>query len=191
MKITISGTLGSGKSTIGKMLAEKLKYNYYYTGSLTRSMAEKRNMTLLEFTKLREQDPSLNLEVDEYQKKIGESQNDFVIDGHLGFHFVPDSLKIFLKCTPEIATKRVYESLKEKNVQREKEGLETNEQSIIHSLKERHLTEVKQYLELYNVNIDDESNFDIVLDTTNSSPDEVCNKILEFIKIKQKKGQKR
>ncbi|MFA6072673.1 MAG: cytidylate kinase family protein [Candidatus Woesearchaeota archaeon] len=185
MKITISGTLGSGKSTVGKLLAKELNYNYYYTGGITRNMAEKKGMTLLEFTKLRETHPEINLEIDEYQRKIGEKENNFVIDGHLGFHFVPDSIKIFLKCDLQTATTRILKSLKEGNKQRITEGLETNHDKIINSLEQRHATEVKQYVELYNVDIDDESNFDIVIDTSNISPEEICKNILTIIKNKQ------
>ena len=43
--ITISGMLGSGKSTVAKLLAQKLGYEYYSTGNAQREIAKKKAMT--------------------------------------------------------------------------------------------------------------------------------------------------
>ncbi len=184
MKITISGTLGSGKSTVAKIVAKQLKYNYYYTGNLMRVLAEKKGLTLVEFTELRENNPTINLELDEYQKKIGKNEDNFVLDGHLGFLFVPDSIKIFLKCSPVVAAARIQKSIKEGDDQRLQEGLKDDEKSILEILKKRNEAENKQYKTLYNINFEDETHYDLVINTTNISPQEVCDRIIEFAKNK-------
>jgi CMP/dCMP kinase len=193
MKITIAGTLGSGKSTVGKMLAAQLKYNYYYTGDFARKMAEKKGMTLLDFNKLRETTPSLNTDLDDYQKQSGKQEDNFVLDGHLGFFFVPDSVKVFLKCSPDVAASRILKSVKEGNKQRADEGLKEDETTILETLKKRNESEQKQYSELYNIKFEDESNFDLVIDTSKIPPQEVCDRIIEFAKRKARirKGRKR
>ena len=43
--ITISGVIGSGKSTVAKMLAQKLKWQYYSTGMAQRKIAEEMGIT--------------------------------------------------------------------------------------------------------------------------------------------------
>lgn len=48
MIITISGDIGSGKSTTGKLLAKKLDYKYLSTGAIQRQIAEEMGMTTLE-----------------------------------------------------------------------------------------------------------------------------------------------
>ena len=43
MKITISGPIGSGKSTVSKILAAKLGYKHYSIGGFMRDIAKKRS----------------------------------------------------------------------------------------------------------------------------------------------------
>jgi cytidylate kinase len=40
MHITLTGNLGSGKSTIAKIMAEKYGYEIYSTGKIQRELAE-------------------------------------------------------------------------------------------------------------------------------------------------------
>jgi predicted cytidylate kinase len=192
MKITISGTLGSGKSTIARMLAEKLKYNHYSAGGLTRKVAEERNITLAELSVLQTKDSSIDTQIDNYQREIGEKEDNFIMEGRISFHFIPDSIKVFLKCDERIAAKRILNDLRKKESSRINEGLKNSEEEVIKSIRQRRETENKRYKTIYNLSQDDESNFDIIIDTTNIPPEEVCSKILEFIKRKQtKKGRKR
>jgi CMP/dCMP kinase len=184
MKITISGNFGSGKSTVGKLIAKKLNYDYYYTGNKMREMAIEKGVSLLEFTEFRTKNPSINIELDAWQKKIGETKNNFVLDGHVGFVFVPDSIKIFLKCPTDIAAIRILKSLNEGDAQRNKEGIKNDKQTMIQSLIKRNELEVKQYKDLYNVDFNDETNFDIVIDTTSITPEETCDKVISLISKK-------
>ena len=77
MQISICGTPGSGKSTVAKIIADKLKYKYYSVGALRRKMAEKRGLTIYEFNQLKE---DTDTEFDNIQKKIGEKEDNFVIE---------------------------------------------------------------------------------------------------------------
>jgi cytidylate kinase len=47
--------------------------------------------------------------LDERQKLIGKSEDNFIIDGRLAFHFIPNSIKIFLTVDPIEAAKRIFE----------------------------------------------------------------------------------
>ena len=53
--ITISGTPGSGKSTVAKILEKKLGIKYIYSGLIFRQLAEEHNMELEKFGKYCEQ----------------------------------------------------------------------------------------------------------------------------------------
>jgi len=66
MIISISGSEGSGKSTIAKMLATKLGRAHYSIGNIWRQKAKEKGLLLSEYQKLAENDISLDLEVDEY-----------------------------------------------------------------------------------------------------------------------------
>ena len=62
--ITLSGQLGSGKSTIGKMLATRLDYTFYSTGSAQRKIAAERGLTTLELNKLSMTDSSIDAQIE-------------------------------------------------------------------------------------------------------------------------------
>jgi cytidylate kinase len=49
MIITISGQACSGKTTVGKLLAKKLKYKFYDIGTLRKAAALARGMTIEEY----------------------------------------------------------------------------------------------------------------------------------------------
>ena len=52
MHITITGNLGSGKSTICKILEDKFGFEIYSTGKVQRELARQMNMTTLEMNQL-------------------------------------------------------------------------------------------------------------------------------------------
>lgn len=188
MKITISGTLGSGKSTVAKILAEKLKYEYYSTGQIARRLSEEKKFSsFVEANKYAEKDTSIDNEIDGFQRDLGKNKDNFVIEGRLGFYFIPDSIKIFLKCSDKTGAQRIIKGLREKEQNRIMENLKDDEQSILESMKLRRESENKRYTSLYGIKQDDESNFDLVIDTSDISPEEVCDRILLFINRKKAK----
>ena len=52
MRITISGKAGSGKSTVAKLLSEKLNLRHYSIGDLMRAIADEKGLNLLELNKI-------------------------------------------------------------------------------------------------------------------------------------------
>ena len=71
MIITIGGQAGSGKSSVGELLAKRIGYRYWSMGDIRREMARKRGMTLREFNKLGEREDFTDKEVDEFQRELG------------------------------------------------------------------------------------------------------------------------
>ena len=175
MKITIGGAPCSGKSTVGKLLAKKIGYNYYYIGGIQRDIAEEKKISMLELGELEEKDPSLDMEVDQRQIDIGRNEDDFIMDGRLSFHFVKDSIKIFIDADFEERAKRILADRirKELNV-----DLENTKENI----NKRVESEKKRFKEYYHVDPFDKGNYDLVLDTTDLTPEEAVEKIMKFIK---------
>ncbi|MCP3684904.1 MAG: AAA family ATPase [bacterium] len=175
MIITISGAAGSGKSTVARLIAKALKIEHYSVGDLMRELAEEKGITLLELSKLAETDTSIDKQLDDKQIALGKSHDNFVIDSRLGFYFIPNSVKVFLKVTPEEAVKRVFKakrSLEKENTTLEKtrEAMDTREKSEQH-----------RYKKYYGIGPIDETNFDLVVDTTGGSADKVAKTIIESI----------
>ena len=186
MIITISGAEGSGKSTIAKKLAEKLGWPRYSMGDLRRAKAKEKGLTLAEYNKLGETDPSTDLEVDEYQKKLGETQDDFVIEGRTSWHFIPQSFKIFLDVSFEEGAKRILGALKKSNERNEAANLETAD-DVVKSLKDRRESDKKRYAKYFNIDVFDKSKYDAIIDTTDLDVDNVFAKVCEIVEEKRQK----
>ena len=175
MIITISGIAGSGKSTVAKLLAKKLNCKHYSVGDFMRQIAKERGLTLLELSKQAEKDKSIDIELDKKQIELGKKEDNFVIDSRLGFHFIPNSIKVFLEVDINEAANRI---LKEK---REHEQYKDIQESI-EKIKTRINSEDKRYEEYYDVDYHNKNSYDIVINTTKTQPEEVAEKILKSIK---------
>ncbi len=175
MKITIAGTPGSGKSTVGKLLADRLNYNYYDVGKLRRELAKKQGLTIEQLNSLGEKDDWTDKKVDDSISKLGKKQDNIVVVGRLAFHFIPDSIKLFLECNLEIGAKRIFEGKKRAT----EHYYSIN--SAIKKIKERNDSDKARYEKYYNLNPYNKAKFDLVVDTSDLTIKEVLNKLLDFI----------
>jgi len=184
MIITINGDEGSGKTTVAKKLAEKLNFTRYTTGEIFREMSRKRGLSLVEYLKMGETDPSIDKEVDDYVIKLSKEQDNFIIDSRVAWHFISDSLKIYLKVDEEEGAKRIYEEILKKDNRNETKKPPASVDYVMKKVQERRETDNKRYMQYYGINIRDKSNYDIVVDTTNLNPDQVFEEVLGFIRSK-------
>jgi cytidylate kinase len=182
MIISLTGAIGSGKSTIAQMLSDKLAWPRYYMGGLRREAAQKRGLTLAEYNILGETDINTDQEVDLYQKKMGEKQDDFVIEGRTSWYFIPNSFKIYLDVQLEEGARRVFGSLQKKNNRNEDKELKSVE-DVKESMKKRQISDSLRYKKYYDINVNDLSHYDFYLDTTNLSQDRVFQIVYERIKL--------
>ena len=65
-------------------------------------------MDLLEFYKLGNDSDFIDKMIDDYQKKLGEREDNFVMESRLGFYFIPHSVKVYLKADERERARRVY-----------------------------------------------------------------------------------
>jgi len=177
MIITISGKAGSGKSTIAKELAKKLKLKHYSIGDLMRQLAKGKNMSLNELSKIAEKDDSIDLELDKKNIELREQDN-FVIDGRLPAYFIPyANLKVFLDCKDKVRAERIQKD--ERSDEKSKDIKE-----LIKKIKQREQSERKRYKKLYNVDYHNKKLYDLMIDTTNLTIKEILEKIIQAIKVK-------
>ncbi len=175
MIITISGALGSGKSTVAKILAKKLNLAHYSTGDFMRDIARKRGITPIELSKIAEKDPEIDKILDERQKKLGEEEDNFVIDARLGFYFIPRSIKIFLDVDIEEAGERIFRQ------KREDEDYNKTKEMTLEMLKKRLESEKRRYKEYYDIDYYDPGHYDILIDTTSLTPEQVAERLTKAI----------
>lgn len=175
MRITITGPPGSGKSTVAKLLAKKLKLKHYSAGDIRREIAAKKGISLAELNKRDEKTHETDKLVDDYQKELGKTKDNFVIDGRLPAFFIPNSVKIFLDVAPLTGAKRVMD--RRKGVEVYKDVKEAAKK-----LKERDASDKKRYKDLYGINYSDRKMYDLVIDTTETKAEEIVREIIKFVK---------
>ncbi len=178
--IAVSGQPASGKTTLAKRLAEMLNLRFVSSGMLFRRLAEERGIPLLEFHKLAEQDPSIDKYVDNMAIEEAKRGN-VVVEGHLAAWVLKDiaDVKIYLKADLRARAERL--------AKRDGKSIE----EAIQEIRNREELNRRRYLSIYGIDIADLSIFDIVLDTTYLTPEEVLDILLAYIKpvVKRKRGR--
>jgi predicted cytidylate kinase len=172
MKLTLAGSPGSGKSTVRQLLADKYDLAIRSTGDFMRQMAlEYGFQDITQFlTEFVTNHPEVDYKIDESQRKFGEENDDFVLDAHLGFYCVPDACKILFTVSEEVAAERIFSE------HRATESAKNVEESVCIN-RQRYLTMRQNFQRLYGVDIADPGNFDLIIDTTQLTPEKILNKI--------------
>lgn len=171
MKISIAGDLGSGKSTVSKILIDRLGAEYYYTGAHMRAIAESRGMDVVELSHYMETHPEIDQEIDDGVRRLSDDPREMIIDSRLAWHFVRDTYKVYLTVDPQAAAERIFRA------KRSTEQAASVEETL-RDIKTRRASEKKRYREQYGVDCSDLSNYDLIIDTTFASPEEIAELIL-------------
>lgn len=187
MIITLSGTSGAGKTTIAKRLVKELGLNHYYMGGIRRKVAKERGMTLDEFNKLGEKDPSTDKMVDDYLVKLGKTEDNFIAEGRTAAYFIPNALKLYLKCDFMKGAERILTQLRTEETERN-ENISDSVEHKAEELKRRQESDKLRYRKFYGVDVYDESMYDFVLDTTDLTIDQVFHKVLDFVQTRSAKA---
>ncbi|KYK26587.1 cytidylate kinase [Thermoplasmatales archaeon SG8-52-1] len=170
--ITISGTPGSGKSTVAKILEKKLGLKYVYSGMIFRQLAKEYKMNLEKFGKYCEQNSEIDKKLDSRQKEILE-KGDVILEGRLAGWIaykndIP-SLKVAIDTDLETRARRI--------VNREKGSIKLRKKEII----ERERSEELRYKNYYKINLKDKSIYDIIIDSKDKTPEEIADIIINDI----------
>jgi cytidylate kinase len=175
LKITITGALHSGKSTISKAISQALNYTYFSVGELQRKLAVEKGISITEYNKYM-LDNNLDHEVDNKTMEIGKINENFIFDARLAWYFIPDSFKIYLKVDIDVAVERAM-----KNERGKSEKYATKEEAKA-SIIERRRLEVSRFKDIYNIDLNQDSNYDLVIDTSHISMEEVIVEALKAIR---------
>ncbi len=166
-KISLAGDLGSGKSTVADILITRLGAEYYSTGAIVRSIAEKRGMSVVELNVYMETHPEIDHEIDDGLKALSNLDKLLIIDSRMAWHFTEGTFKVYLSVDPETSALRIM------NANRRGEHAATLEETVKQT-KARRESEKKRYFTQYGVNIKDLLNYSLVVDTSHATPEEVA-----------------
>ena len=125
-------------------------------------------------------DTIIDQEIKEKGIEIKKEKRDneiWVIDSRLAFYNIPDSFSVRLTSSPEVAGERLFND--------KKRGEEDNQyQTVQEAIKERErrrVGEQKRYKSRYGIDLEDESNYDLIIDTSYAEPTDVADTILNCL----------
>jgi cytidylate kinase len=179
--LIINGNLGAGKTAVGKILAERLSFKFLSSGNFFREEAVSRDITFDELHKLMIEDSSIDKMLDERLQKFLSSSTHYVIDSRMAAFFEPGAFKVFLSVDPLVGAERIFDDI-QKNPLRHSEASAQNVSEVLDFNIRRAESEKIRYQELYGFNHLDTSLYDLVLDTSASSPEDLANEIEEVYK---------
>jgi len=179
MIISISGMPGAGKSTVAKMLSKRLEMKRYYMGGMRREMGRKRGMTIEQLNEIGENEEWTDKDVDDYQKELRNKEDNFIIDGRTSFFLIPHSLKIFLDVDFHVGAKRIYDDVRSNTTRNEcrYKTLSDAEKAV----RKRMESDIRRCKKYHGIDIHDKTKFDIVINTTKMTPEDVAEKIIREV----------
>jgi len=174
MIITISGPIGSGKTTVCNLLASRLGMPCVVSGHIFRQMAKELNLSLADFGRLAESDPKYDHQLDERMVNIAREGKDVILEGRLTAYMLKRNgiaaLKVYLDADVDVRVSRVVL----------REGQDLNQAR--HELLEREECEATRYRQYYNIDIRDKSVYDLIIDTGALTPEVVVERIVEAVR---------
>lgn len=183
MLITIWWKAGSWKWTVSKLLAKELNYEIISIWDMKRKLAADMWINIIDFNKMwddPEKSAEFDLKYEEYQQNLKLSDN-IILDSRLWFYAQPHAFKILLDVDEEIAWERIFKAERDTDKH-------TSKKHAIQQVKERNSSDEDRYQKLYNVDLWNPNNYNLVIDTSERTPEEVLQIILdEFKAYKHKK----
>ncbi|MDL2302411.1 AAA family ATPase, partial [Lachnospiraceae bacterium OttesenSCG-928-D06] len=181
------GNLGSGKSSISKILMKK-GYEIISTGTIFRELAMEQNMSVEDFNqKVHEDsqkgDHSVDDLIDKRTTRMNEEKDNVVFDSRLAWNFAKGSFKVFVIVDIREAARRVYND----SLRKETEDYETEEKCRL-GLMNRQQIEMHRFKEIYGIDYFDMSNYNLIIESTNTTPEAIVEQILLLFEA-YKKGE--
>jgi cytidylate kinase len=176
MIIAIGGLIATGKSTVATLLAERLGFRHISAGEVLREMARRKGVSLLEISHMAEEDHSIDREIDHLQSEMAKA-GDAVVESRLCGWMVDADLKVWLRAPLEVRADRVAQ----------REG-KSREQALQEMLA-REASERKRYQEIYGIDLDDLSPYDLILDSSRWPPEAIVETLIHLMRtLRHKEG---
>lgn len=171
--ITISGLPGTGKTTVAKLLEKRLGLKYVYSGEIFRQMAKKYKMSLEEFGEYCETHREIDEQLDQHQLDILRKGNVIVegrISGWLAYQNHIPATKVLLDAALDVRAGRI--------VKREQGEIEKRKKEIL----KREKSEATRYKKYYCIDVRDTSIYDVIIDATKKTPEEIADMIVKSLR---------
>lgn len=143
---------------------------------MQRQIAASRNLTTLELNHLAENDFSVDSAVDARLKAVGETEDRIILDSRMAWLFVPDALAVHVTVRPDTGDGRLLKRLDEVTEKY------TSHEEAQRDRELRARSERERFRSFYGVDIQRLRNYDVVVDSTSASPDQIVD-VLEMASV--------
>lgn len=160
----MGGLPGTGTTTACRTLSARSGLRHEYVGELFRKLASERGMTLAEFGTHAEAHPEVDRALDDRTARLLRGAPVVLegrLAGYVAFRDRVPAVKAWFTCDPYERARRIVD----------REGGHADARMA--EMRRREESERKRYLALYGYDIADLSVYDLVLDTTKLSREEV------------------
>jgi predicted cytidylate kinase len=169
MLITISGLPGSGKTTVARLVATALGLEHVYAGNVFRRQAEAAGLSLQEYLRRAETDPSIDRQLDDRMRERARVGN-AVLEGRLAAFMAREAgvpaLRVYLSASEAVRAARITT----------REGGATAER--LTEIQAREASDHQRYRAIYGVDYHDHSQYDVVMDTDRRTPEDLAAAIV-------------
>lgn len=170
MIITISGPPGSGKTTVGKLLAKKIKYEFISTGMVFRQMAEEQGVSLAKFGEMALEDHEIDKELDKRIIALAREKKGLVLEGRLAGHMLHlngiKAFKVWVDAHIHIRSERIA-GRENKTPEQVREEIEV-----------RADCEWQRYNDIYGIDLKSLAVYDLVINSDDAGPEELVSEII-------------
>ncbi len=168
VRVAISGKSGCGNTTVSTLLAEKLGVkliNYTF-----RQLAAEKGLTLAQVIENAKTDDSYDIFVDNHQVELAKAEP-CVLGSRLAIWMLKEAdLKVYLFASDETRAKRILN----------REGGDL--QKIKDFTAMRDSEDTRRYKKIYNIDNNDYSFSDLIIDTANYNPEQIVGLIVAELK---------
>ncbi len=171
--VTVGGLPGTGTSTLCKLLEPALGLPYVYAGLIFREEAASRGMSLAEFGALCQADPSVDQALDDKQVELLRAGGIILegrLSGQLAHRHAMDAFKVWVVCDDAERIRRIAE----------RDGGDEAVQRT--ATLAREASESDRYRRYYGIDLADLTPYDLVLDSTRQTPQELLDAVLAALR---------
>jgi cytidylate kinase len=183
MIITIHGDNGSGKSTLAKRLATYFGFPHFSTGDFARKLALDHGFTSVKdfMREMRKKDATFDMDdiIDGELKNQLALHANLVVDSRLGYHFAPNSIKIYCIIPAGTAARWIWDGDKDGRLAENFSDVEELKNDLI----DRKELDREAYHKKYGTDYTDTTHFDGVIMSAmfENRPEEMLREALILI----------
>jgi cytidylate kinase len=191
--ITVSGPPGCGATTLTEGLADALNCGYVIGGDIFRDLAEERGLSLQQLIAKAEEDDTIDRALDRRLRRIAEqwgaANKAFILESRLAGWLAGNraDLRIWLDAPEEIRIERLSDYEVNYEIERPAEREDVNlkhlddEGEIGPLLRVREVSEAGRYESYYGIDVDDQSFYDLSINTGRWDADTVLEMVLTAV----------